>query len=84
MNKNKIIQLALTSPKTPDKVCPFAISQLMKRRVNSFLFKMFFEEISGLNSEDAKYTIYNEEYPWHIHLENTAKNQAYLQANIQA
>jgi hypothetical protein len=73
MNKNKIIQLALKSPRTSDKVCPFSISQLMEKRVDSCLFKMYFEEISGLNSKDAKYTIKNEEYPWHIQEEKANK-----------
>lgn len=66
MNKNSIIQLALTSPKTPEMVNPISVSLLMSRRVDSISFTSVFMEVSGLSYEDAKYTIKNGEYPWHI------------------
>ena len=78
MNKNSIIQLALTSPKTPDMVNPRSISILMNRRVDSITFKSFFMEVSGLSYEDSEYTIKSGEYPWHIQEEQANKIYAKL------
>lgn len=73
MNKNSIIQLALTSPATPEMVNPLSISILMDRRIDSITFTSVFMEVSGLSYEDSKYTINNGEYPWHIQEEQGRK-----------
>jgi len=78
MNKTKLIQLALTSPRTPASVNPIAISLLMSRRVDSTAFTSVYQEISGLSYDDVKYTIKHGEYPWSIQEEQANKTYAKL------
>ena len=78
MNKTKLIQLALTSPRTPETVNPISVSILMKHRVDSITFASFFMEISGLSYDDVKYTIKHGEYPWSIQEEQANKIYAKL------
>jgi hypothetical protein len=78
MNKNKLIELALTSPRTPEMVSPISVSLLMSRRVDSISFTSVFMEVSGLSYEDVKYTIKNGEYPWSIQEEQANKIYAKL------
>jgi len=73
MNKNTLIQLALTSPRTPETVNPISVSLLMSRRVDSISFTSVFMEVSGLSYEDVKYTIKHGEYPWSIQEEQANK-----------
>ena len=80
MNKNSLIQLALNSPKTPDLVDPFDVSQLFQKRINSIIFAMYFEKVSGLDFKDVKYTIKNGEYPWHIQEEQANKTYEKLKS----
>ena len=78
MNKNKLIELALTSPRTPEMVKPISVSLLMSRRVDSISFTSVFMEVSGLSYEDVKYTIKHGEYPWSIQEEKANKIYAKL------
>lgn len=74
MNKNKIIQLALKSPLAPSKkVDIIAISQLLEKRTDSTMFKIYFSDISGLDFKDSEYTIQKGEYPNHIKNEEMIK-----------
>jgi len=78
MNKITLIQLALTSPRTPELVNPIAVSLLMSRRVDSTAFTSVYQEISGLSYDDVKYTIKHGEYPWSIQEEQANKTYAKL------
>ena len=78
MNKTALIQLALTSPRTPELVNPILVSSLMSKRVDSITFASVYQEISGLSYEDVKYTLKHGQYPWSIQEEQANKTYAKL------
>jgi hypothetical protein len=74
MNKTELITLALQSPFAPEKICNVAMRMLFKYRTNSTMFAIYFQEISGLDYKDARYTINRRDYPEHIWDALTEKN----------
>lgn len=66
MNKAKLIQLALNSPRAPKEIKTKTVATLFKTRVNNVLFPIYFEEVSGLHRDDVRFTIREFEYPAHI------------------
>jgi len=80
MKKAKLIQLALKSPRAPQSLQTATVADFVGCRLNNVLFRMFFEQVSGLSAEDTKFTIRNFEYPEHIEDEKAEQVNQWLLA----